>query len=64
MSHGIRSRAGSYGHMLVRPACCVTWDKALFLSGPQKRSSHSLFFIINAEWSHLKREKSEVVEVT
>lgn len=47
-----------------RPACCVTWGKALLLSGPQKRSSHRLLFIVSTEGSLLKREKSEAGGVT
>lgn len=50
--------------MGVKPAGYVTWNKALLLSGPQKRLPQSLLFIISAEESLLKREKSEASGVT
>ena len=41
------------------PACFVTLGRSLALSGPQRRSSQRLLFIICTERSLLKREKSE-----
>lgn len=46
---------GVVGTHCGKPACWVTWGKALLLSGPQNRPSQRLLFMISAEGSLLEK---------